>query len=189
MASIIMHAYISDCSDPTARSRAFSQLMGLLFVGMSIGPLLSGFIMRTTKQLLPVFYATTAIDTTVTLAVWFIMPESLPRAEMKKHRAARDERRAAMGTGLVGWLKRVGSTFDVVSPLSVLLPRKVEHAGNKTFVDWNMTILGAAYGFGTFIQVCCPVMRIREAHLTILDRLQYTSKYNTHRHSLSGLQI
>ncbi|KAI0723991.1 MFS general substrate transporter [Cerioporus squamosus] len=169
VASIIMHAYISDCSDPTARSRAFSQLMGLLFVGMSVGPLLSGYIMRTTSQLLPVFYATAAIDTTVTLAVWFIMPESLPRAEMQKHRAARDRRRATMGTGLAGWLKRVGSTFDVVSPLSILLPRKVEHAGNKTSVDWNMTILGAAYGFGTFIQ--------ESGKAAIYQQIQYASSF------------
>ena len=191
MASIIMHAYISDCSDPTARSRAFSQLMGLLFVGMSVGPLLSGYIMRTTNQLLPVFYATTAIDTSVTLAVWLIMPESLSQAEMRKHRAARDQRRAVMGPGLAGWLKRVGSTFDVVSPLSVLLPKKVEHADRKASMDWNMPILGAAYGFGTFIQVCWfTTYFCGGSHLTTTwARLRYTSRSSTLLRSLSGRQI
>ncbi|KAI0748590.1 MFS general substrate transporter [Daedaleopsis nitida] len=152
VASSTMHAYISDCTDPTTRLRAFSQLMGLLFVGMSVGPLLSGYIMRTTGELLPVFYITTAIDAAVSLTVWFVLPESMPSAEMQRHRAARSQRLAALGGGALGWAKRVGSTFDVVSPLSVLLPRKVERQGRKSVLDWSMPILGLAYGFGVLIQ-------------------------------------
>lgn len=128
--------------------------MGLLFVGMSIGPLLSGYIMRVTGELLPVFYATAAIDTTVSLAVWLIMPESISPAEMRKHRSVRAERMGAMGPGVIGWLRRVGSTLDFISPMSVLLPRRVERPGRKKSFDWTIPILGAAYGFGTFIQVC-----------------------------------
>lgn len=127
--------------------------MGLLFVGMSIGPLLSGWIMRTTGQLLPVFYTTTALNTLVSLTVWFVMPESLSPAEM----AARAEARRTLnaGRGARGWAKRVGRAVDVFSPLAVMLPQRIEHvhAGILTRTDWTMPMLGAAYGFGTFIQV------------------------------------
>ena len=81
------------------------------------------------------------------------MPESLSAAEMQRRRAARAEERRAMGSGTAGWAKRVASSLDIVSPLSVLLPKKVEH-GTRTGTDWTMPVLGAAYGFGTFVQVC-----------------------------------
>ncbi|KAI9057904.1 MFS general substrate transporter [Trametes sanguinea] len=149
VASVIMHAYISDCSDPGQRSRAFSQLMGLLFFGMSVGPLIGGFIMRATHHLFPVFYVTTTIDALVSLAVWFVIPESL---SPERRAAARAQRAESAGAGIGGTLRRWGSAFDVVSPLSVLLPTRVEAQGKERTVDWSLTILGAAYGFGTLVQ-------------------------------------
>ena len=116
---------------------------------MSIGPLLTGYIMRATGLLLPVFYATAAIDTIVTLGVWFVMPESLSPEEMQKRRKSRAEELQAMSP-----LRRWGNTFDIVSPLAVLLPRKREGSTRKLSFDWTMTILGAAFGFGTMVQVC-----------------------------------
>ncbi|KAJ8473318.1 hypothetical protein ONZ51_g7960 [Trametes cubensis] len=165
VASVVMHAYISDCSDPGTRSRAFSRLMGLLFFGMSVGPLLGGFIMRATRRLFPVFYATTTIDALVSLAVWFVIPESLPASAMQARRAQspgqQDDEGAAEGVegaegaegveGVGRTLRRWGAAFDVVSPLSVLLPKKLDVQGKGTAVDWNLTILGAAYGFGTLV--------------------------------------
>ncbi|TBU49115.1 MFS general substrate transporter [Dichomitus squalens] len=152
VASIIMHAYISDCCDPTQRSRAFSQLMGLLFIGMSVGPILTGYVIDKTNQILPVFYVTTIIDTAVSLAVWLIMPESLSSTDMQEHRARRKQRLQSLGPGIAGWLRRVVTTVDIVSPLAVLLPRRVDDRNGKRSVDWIMTVLGLAYGFGTFIQ-------------------------------------
>ncbi|KAI0664635.1 major facilitator superfamily domain-containing protein [Cubamyces menziesii] len=162
VASVVMHAYISDCSDPGTRSRAFSRLMGLLFFGMSVGPLLGGFIMRATRRLFPVFYATTTIDALVSLAVWFVIPESLPASAMQARRAqspgqqdgegAAESAEGAEGVEGVGrTLRRWGAAFDVVSPLSVLLPKKLDVQGKGRAVDWNLTILGAAYGFGTLV--------------------------------------
>ncbi|OSD08608.1 MFS general substrate transporter [Trametes coccinea BRFM310] len=151
VASVIMHAYISDCSDPGQRSRAFSQLMGLLFFGMSVGPLLGGFIMRATHHLFPVFYVTTTIDALVSLSVWFVIPESLSPERRAAARAQRADP-SASGAGIAGTLRRWGSAFDVVSPLSVLLPTRVETQGKGRAVDWSLTILGAAYGFGTLVQ-------------------------------------
>ncbi|KAI0362392.1 MFS general substrate transporter [Trametes cingulata] len=163
VASVIMHAYISDCSDPGTRSRAFSQLMGLLFFGMSVGPLLGGFIMRATHRLFPVFYATTTIDALVALSVWFVIPESLPASKMLERRAERARESQTLGSGATSVLKRWGAAFDVVSPLSVLLPKTVETAGKEKSMDWNLTILGAAYGFGTLVLA------------SIYQQLQYAS--------------
>nr|VWO98033.1 MFS domain-containing protein [Ganoderma boninense] len=152
VASVIMHAYISDCSNPAERSRAFSQLMGLLFVGMSVGPILTGYIIQKTTEVLPIFYVTTIIDTLVSLAVWFIMPESLSATDMQEHRVRRQQRLQSMGSGMMGWLRRTAGALDVVSPLAVLLPERTEHGDGKRSMDWSMTILGLAYGFGVFIQ-------------------------------------
>ncbi|CDO72941.1 hypothetical protein BN946_scf185002.g126 [Trametes cinnabarina] len=149
VASVIMHAYISDCSGPGERSRAFSQLMGLLFFGMSVGPLIGGFILRGTHHLFPIFYVTTTIDALVSLSVWFIIPESLS----PERRAAAQSQGAELSESRIwGRLRQWGSAFDVISPLSVLLPQKVETPGKGREFDWNLTILGAAYGFGTLVQ-------------------------------------
>ncbi|KAI0647308.1 major facilitator superfamily domain-containing protein [Trametes meyenii] len=167
VASVMMHAYISDCSDPATRSRAFSQLMGLLFFGMSVGPLVSGFIMRVTSRLFPVFYVTTSIDILVALFVWLIIPESLSSATMLERRAAQtvtypsDE----AGRGVLGRLKSLGSSFDVVSPLSVLLPARMETPGKGQVLDWNLTTLGAAYGFGTLV-MASAYQQLQYASLT-----------------------
>ena len=127
--------------------------MGLLFVGMSVGPILTGYVIDKTNQILPVFYVTTVIDTSVSLAVWFIMPESLPSTDMLEHRARRKQRLESFGSGFAGWLKRAATTVDIVSPLAVLLPKRVDDGVGKGSMDWSMTILGLAYGFGVFIQV------------------------------------
>ena len=127
--------------------------MGLVFVGMSVGPILTGYIIQKTNEVLPIFYVTTIIDTTVSLAVWSILPESLSAAEMREHRTRREQRLQSMGSGMLGWFKRTASALDVVSPLAVLLPQRVEIGNGKPSVDWSMTILGLAYGFGVFNQV------------------------------------
>ena len=134
---------------------------------MSVGPLLTGYIMHATGLLLPVFYATATIDTIVTLGVWLIMPESLSKEEMQKRRAIRAETFQAMPP----W-KRWWSTFDIVSPLAVLLPRRVDRPGNKRAIDWTMTILGVAYGFGTMVQVCLSARLLRNGADKFVDMMQ-----------------
>ncbi|KAH9857150.1 MFS general substrate transporter [Lenzites betulinus] len=163
VASVIMHAYVSDCTEPGTRSRAFSQLMGLLFFGMSVGPLLSGFIMRATRRLFPVFYVTGAIDLAVGLSVWFIVPESIPASELKARRSAQEP--SGNEPGITNKLKRWAAAFDVVSPLAVLLPEKLSVPGKGPRWDWNLTILGAAYGFGTLV-LASVYQQIQYASLT-----------------------
>ncbi|KAH9945899.1 MFS general substrate transporter [Epithele typhae] len=158
VASIVMHAYISDCCEPAARSRAFSLLMGIIFVGMSIGPILTGYIMRSTGLILPVFYATATIDLIVTLGVWFVIPESLSQEEMQHRRALRKAASQAMSP-----LKRLASSFDFISPLALLLPHRTEHSTSKKSIDWTMTILGCAFGFGTLVQAS-TVQQIQYAY-------------------------
>ncbi|KAI0780685.1 major facilitator superfamily domain-containing protein [Trametes elegans] len=167
VASVIMHAYVSDCSDPRTRSRAFSQLMGLLFFGMSVGPLLGGFILRATHKLFPVFYVTTTIDALVALCVWFVIPESLPRAAIDAHRAAQaqSDATAAPEGGALGKLRRWAAAFDIVSPMSVLLPKKLDVPGKGRTMDWNLTVLGAAYGFGTLV-LASVYQQVQYASLT-----------------------
>ncbi|OBZ69346.1 putative membrane protein C14C4.07 [Grifola frondosa] len=125
VASVVMHAYISDCSPSGSRSCAFSLLMGLLFCGMSIGPLLSGLIMKTSHRLLPVFYMTTALDAAVSLMVWFILPESLSSTRMHESRRKHAEEQEPTSSTVFGVLKKLQRTFSFFTPLLVLLPQKV----------------------------------------------------------------
>ncbi|KAJ7698599.1 major facilitator superfamily domain-containing protein [Mycena rosella] len=79
-----MFAYVSDISTTETRSRLFSVLTGFFLAGVGIGPMLGGLIVWFTHNLLSVLYMAAAFRTVQTFFVWFILPESLPPAQMQR---------------------------------------------------------------------------------------------------------
>ena len=148
-----MHAYLADCSEPSSRSRVFSLQVGLLFVGMAIGPTLGSIIVRTTRgvlsplnNVLSVFYVATVIHILYAMMLWFVVPESLgerarvvckEERQREKEEAAAKERREAeefarssengQWGATIFWsllrFKRISAFF---SPLHVFLPVEVD---------------------------------------------------------------
>ncbi|KLO13488.1 MFS general substrate transporter [Schizopora paradoxa] len=150
-----IHAYVADTTDPTSRSRTFSLSLGLLFIGMAFGPTLGSVLIRSTHQVITVFYFATATHIAYSLLVWFVIPESLsPRvmaANKEKRRRENEEAQtnASSDSRTLVVLKRA---FAFLSPLTVFAPETIRLAGStKTRRDWNLTLLAAAFGFSGLV--------------------------------------
>lgn len=108
------------------------------------------------------------------LLVWFVVPESLPRAQMSnsKLRHAEELVDVARGwengdqTGLSFKFKRL---FGFLTPLNIFLPEVTESGGNpmKHKKDWGLTLLALGYGFTISLMVS-DVMSLNRTHLDLM---------------------
>lgn len=146
-------------SNTISRSHAFSLFLGVLFIGVAIGPTIGSLIIRLTANVLSVFYFATLMHAIYFMLVWFIIPESLSRNQMAASRARHQEKLATLREeregAIVGILVRIKRLFRFLSPLAILLPTPVE-GGNplkRRKRDWNLTLIVIAYGFTIMIMV------------------------------------
>ncbi|KAF8311588.1 MFS general substrate transporter [Clavulina sp. PMI_390] len=142
-------SYVADCADPSARARMFSLFYAVWFTGMAIGPTLGGLLVTATDDMLSVFYVATFAHGIVTLALWFVIPESLsPEARAANHASREASERVVSGKTWQDTASRIFRTlFGFLLPLAVLLPRKREpgepgYAQGKR--DWNLTLIATA---------------------------------------------
>jgi MFS family permease len=144
-----IHAYIADCSDPASRSRVFSVYLGLVYIGMAVGPAFGGLLIRQSGDLLTVFYFAFAIHLSFACMVWFAIPESLAPTQLFRAKVAHSENKARTGSGV---LAHLASFF---APLSLFMPVTVATGDNplKRRRDWNLTLLAAAHGFVMMLMV------------------------------------
>ena len=148
-ASASIHAYIADCSDPAHRSRIFSIYLGLVYIGMAVGPALGGLLVRQSGDLLSVFYYAFASHLFFACMVWFVIPESLAPTQLARAKVAYSENKARTRNGLLARLT------SFLTPLNLFLPVTVTTGGNplKRRRDWNLTLLAAAHGFVIMLTV------------------------------------
>jgi MFS family permease len=147
------HAYIADCASPATRSRYLSLSMGLLFVGIAIGPTIGGLLISKTGDLLIVYYLAASLHFFYLVSVLLIVPESLSKDEMVNNRAAHAEKSKREleeeqrgGNGFWYWCRMgIKRAFFFLKPLTVFLPRK--RAGTLNGRNWNLTYLMIAYSF------------------------------------------
>lgn len=134
------------------RSHFFSLGLGLMFVGMAVGPILASFVIRSTGQLMLVFYLATGLHFLYAFLVWFILPESLSlshrlRAREKYAQELRIDTSEGSGPFSIRTLKMAKRLFAFLAPLNIFLPEVREMNNNplKKRKDWNLTLLGIAY--------------------------------------------
>ncbi|KAJ6532748.1 major facilitator superfamily domain-containing protein [Mycena vulgaris] len=141
-----MFAYISDVSTPEKRSRVFSVVAGFLLAGIGVGPILGSLIVRVTHNIISVFYMAAAFRIVQTCFIWFLIPESLPAAQMQRALAKHQEISISTHNRTPSFY--VQRLFFFLKPLSVLLPEKIsiEHSSRGWRRDWNLPILILAYG-------------------------------------------
>ena len=148
-ASANIHAYIADCTVPARRSRVFSIYLGLVYIGMAVGPALGGILIRQSGDLQTVFFYAFSTHFIFASMVWFVVPESLAPTQLSKAKAAYSESKAQGGGGV---LTHTGS---FLAPLKLFLPVTVAKGDNplKRRKDWNLTLLAAAHGLVVMLVV------------------------------------
>ncbi|KAE8233537.1 hypothetical protein CF326_g1424 [Tilletia indica] len=70
-------AYIADTTPSGTRARTFAIFGGCMFTGLALGPLLGGFIVDWTGDILSVFYVAFAAHVIYLIFVAFVLPESV----------------------------------------------------------------------------------------------------------------
>nr|VWO98059.1 Calcium dependent mitochondrial carrier protein [Ganoderma boninense] len=169
-----VHAYIADCTPPALRSGMFSLNLGLLFTGVAIGPVLGGLLIRFTGSFIVVFFISAIIHVIYALLVWFVIPESLSKADMlgarARYKVANEEYFAAHAHG--GALVFFKRMFSFLTPLAIFLPVRVD--GGKPSMgrkrDWNLLLIVMSYGF---------VISLLGLYLYVIQYLEATYEWNT----------
>ncbi|TFL07547.1 major facilitator superfamily domain-containing protein [Pterulicium gracile] len=147
------HAYIADTTLPGTRSHIFSLAMGLVYIGMAIGPALGSMVIAATGEILSVFYLTALVHLCFVFYIWILMPESLAQDKMGvTYRRYFEARALSSARGSLRIVKKVVSTLD---PLRVLVfpsehavpPRERTHEKR----NYNLAYIAAAYGFSILL--------------------------------------
>ncbi|THG94666.1 hypothetical protein EW026_g6843 [Hermanssonia centrifuga] len=146
-----IHAYIADCTDATSRTRMFSLFVGLLFIGIGLGPTLGGIIVHLTGSVISVFYFVAVIHIFYSSIIWFLIPESLStRRQMEARRKYKEQleevKRAPKGRGPFAYFRR---SFGFLSPLALFYPAPVMTNGSplkRPRRDWSLLLVATAYG-------------------------------------------
>ncbi|KAF9061927.1 major facilitator superfamily domain-containing protein [Rhodocollybia butyracea] len=145
----VIHAYLADVSTPATRSRTFSMILGVLFIGFAAGPTLGGLLIRFTRQTISVFYVATVVHITYVLMIWFLIPDSISPRKIQRAKAQHQEwlaenRRARNGGGISFWVKRL---FSFLTPLSVFNAVRISENPLKIRRDWSLVWVALSYSF------------------------------------------
>ncbi|GBE82104.1 hypothetical protein SCP_0404840 [Sparassis crispa] len=146
--SSAIHAYLTDCTEPSSRSRIFSLFMGLLFAGISIGPTLGSLTINLTGNIISVFYISFCTYLILCLFLWVVIPESLTKAQRAEARRlhAEDSARLAIARSKGGLLTWLGRPFDFLRPLALFYPMVIDDSASKKRRDWSLLLLVAGCG-------------------------------------------
>lgn len=136
--------------------------MGILFVGIAVGPTIGGLLISKTGDLLSVYYLAASIHFLYLVSMLFIVPESLSKEEMANNREAHAEevkrgmekyRMRGSGFWYSCWVT-TKRAFFFLKPLTVFLPkqRAGKQKGQKG-KNWNLTFLMISYSFVAMILV------------------------------------
>ncbi|KAL4062750.1 major facilitator superfamily domain-containing protein [Scleroderma yunnanense] len=162
-------AYIADCTSPGSRATVFARFSGVLFVGLSLGPILGAWLIRNPVSFLKVdghplqsvnsvFWVAITFSFINFLLVLLVLPESLSASSRAANRKGKN--RAVEGSEHNGNNEgsfRIACILEnLVTPLAVFLPSEVpvaiavtgEARGRvRTRKDWSLTFLAIALVF------------------------------------------
>jgi MFS family permease len=122
-----------------------SMVVGILAAGVAFGPVIGGFLIGASHQLLSVFYAAVVVLACFVVFVLTWLPESLSQEQMLVNKS----KYATRPPGDTIW-----SIF--LAPLSMFLPTRFEStpgSGGQRGKDWNLTLIVITYGIVTMILV------------------------------------
>ena len=145
-AMAVTYAYTTDCTAPSKRAVAFGYLHGCLFGGIALGPLISGYIVRRTGNILIIFYIALVCHVIFCLIIGFVAPESLTKERQMQARQLRKEKRESndlgksTATDLRTRAVNVLRFVNIFGPLAILWPRG---RGTNPWVRRNIALLAA----------------------------------------------
>lgn len=159
-AMALTHSYAADCTPPAKRNVTFGYFHGVLFTGIALGPVLAGYIIKATGQLLTIFYIALACHLIFVSFLLFVIPESLSK---ERQMAAREKHRIKMeGRPRRSFISALKSA-NLLAPLEILYPTG---EGSNSVLRRNLiflaavdtTVFGVAMGSMTVVVIYSEYM-------------------------------
>ncbi|KAE9967532.1 hypothetical protein BLS_005203 [Venturia inaequalis] len=116
-AMAVSHSYASDVTPASKRNVVFGYFHGCLFTGIALGPIIAGYIIKVTGDVIMMFYLAAGCHFIFILMLIFVIPESVPKARQIK--ARQQYRDAAESRPIASRLSKLRS-FNLLEPLKIL---------------------------------------------------------------------
>ncbi|KAF3480732.1 uncharacterized protein GIQ15_06079 [Arthroderma uncinatum] len=114
----LTQSYAADCTPASKRNVSFGYFHGVLFIGIALGPLAAGYLIKATGDVRLVFYAVVACQVIMPIFITLITPESLTKERQKRNRVERDIKPLDMNKLRL----QDFNPLNLLKPLSVLFP-------------------------------------------------------------------
>jgi MFS family permease len=115
----VLQSYAADCSPPVRRSVVFGYLHGCMFLGIAVGPILGGLIIKATGNIMTIFYVAFVCHLGFIVFVTSFVPESL---SWERQIAARERHRAELLKHPRRPWTTIANLANIFKPLSILSP-------------------------------------------------------------------
>ncbi|KAK2737792.1 hypothetical protein FQN55_000903 [Onygenales sp. PD_40] len=117
----LTQSYAADCIPPERRNVAFGYFHGVLFSGIAVGPLVAGYLIKWTGNILIVFYCVIGCLLFFVIFMISVVPESLSKERQQRNREERDIRIFSFSK-VSQWSLADFNPLNLVKPLSILFP-------------------------------------------------------------------
>ncbi|KIW03012.1 uncharacterized protein PV09_05670 [Verruconis gallopava] len=115
-AMAISQSYFSDCTSSERRTMVFGWLHGCLFLGIAIGPIIAGYVIKLTGNTTIMFFMSAGCYTVFMLLSLLVIPESVPKQRQLAAREQYAQKGAQRATR--SWLSAY-SPYRLFEPLHV----------------------------------------------------------------------
>lgn len=113
----ISHSYAADCTPSSKRSVVFGYFHGCLFTGIALGPIIAGYIVKVTGDIISMFYLAAAVHICFILLLIFVIPESVPKL---RQMTAREKHREDVSSQPSSTWHHQLRAFNLFEPLKIL---------------------------------------------------------------------
>lgn len=141
----VVHAYVSDCTRHGSRSKIFSTVQGMVFVGLASGPWFSGLILPKTGYSHSFFYWSVGLISFNFFYILLVCPESLVVEDEDSTSRSGTTPLAMEDTKSSSWnalqQKVVSLTKAVLLPLFMFAPKRPRGSSKRS---WIMVFPGLA---------------------------------------------
>jgi MFS family permease len=114
----MVNTYATDCVSAHRRSMAFGYLHGCTFIGLSIGPILGGYVVKWTGSIVAGFWIMLVSHGCCILFVLFCVPQSISKRRREQAREKADRAKTAHHER-GPWMQRLRQ-LNLLEPLKIL---------------------------------------------------------------------
>jgi MFS family permease len=131
----VIQSYAADCTPPARRSVVFGYLHGCMFLGIAVGPILGGLIIKATGNIMTIFYVAFVCHLGFIVFITSFVPESLSR---QRQIAARERHRAELLKHPRRPWTTITNIANIFKPLSILFPPRDQ---TSDIIRMNLVLL------------------------------------------------